>query len=109
MDLQRLGNRIRQAREQLGLSQEAFAARVSKTQTAVSEYENGNRRISITEIPKFAEVLQVPIMYFFEDNLNPTDRDFAVLEVFHKLSPASQQDAIRILHILIDIDARNHS
>ena len=55
-----LGQRIRTAREAQGLSQEEFAARISRDQRAVSEYENGKRKITVTDLPRLAEVLGVP-------------------------------------------------
>lgn len=32
-----------------------------------------------TEVPVFASVLQVPLLYFFEDEINPDDIDHALL------------------------------
>jgi transcriptional regulator with XRE-family HTH domain len=103
LDLTELGNRIRQARERLGLSQEEFANRVHKDQTAISEYENGKRRVSITELPLVASVLQVPILYFFEDILSVDDLDRALLDEFHRLPDVSRQGAITILRTLADM------
>lgn len=72
MDLKIIGERIRLARERLGISQEELAMRIGKTQNAVSTYENGTRGIHISELPVLAEALGVPIAYFFGD-LNPVE------------------------------------
>ncbi len=80
-----LGERIRLAREKKGLSQEDLAALVKRDQRAVSEYEHGKRRISVTDLPRFAEVLDVPILYFFEGNLSSRDLDRTILEEFNLL------------------------
>ena len=58
------GDRVRQAREKTGLSQEALAAKVqlkghSLTQKAVSRIETGIRVVPDYEIPLLAEALGV--------------------------------------------------
>lgn len=103
MDPKELGQRIRQARERLGLSQDDFAELIERDQRAVSEYEHGKRRISVTELPKFAEALDVPLLYFFEGQINLNDLDRELLEYFHQLpSVKSMQSAIQIVRVLID-------
>lgn len=95
-----LGQRIRQARERKGLSQEEFAARISKDQRAVSEYEHGKRRIAVTDLPTIAQVLDVPILYFFEDDLTPYDLDNEILKQFHSLpGEHAQKAAIDLMRV----------
>lgn len=95
------GTRIRQAREQLGLSQEDLATLVARDQRAISEYENGKRRLSATDVPAFAKALDVPILYFYEGEARLHDFDRAVLEEFHRLpTPEAMQTAIQIVRLL---------
>jgi transcriptional regulator with XRE-family HTH domain len=95
-----LGHRIREARERRGLSQEDFAARISRDQRAVSEYEHGKRRISVTELPVFAQVLDVPLLYFFEGETSPQDLDREILQYFNGLpSSKAKQSAIQLIRI----------
>lgn len=95
-----LGLRIRQARELRGMSQEDLAAAVSKDQRAISEYENGKRKLAVTDLPAFATVLEVPVLYFFEDEVDAHDLDAALLNYFHELpTPETRQAAIDILCI----------
>lgn len=103
MDLRLLGQRIRQARERLGISQEQLALAVSKDQGAISEYENGRRKIPAVELPSFAEVLQVPILYFYQEAITPDDFDQALLSEFHRLPNTSKPGAIEILRVLGDM------
>jgi repressor LexA len=103
LDAKELGVRIKRAREQRGLSQEDFAQLIKRDQRAVSEYENGKRRISVTELPTFARVLNVPLLFFFEGELELTDLDRLLLEEFHRLSNAqSRQSAIELLRVFSD-------
>ncbi len=100
LDLIELGQRIRRARENLGYSQEAFAAMVGKDQTAISEYENGKRRMFITDLPLFAEKLQMPMAYFFEGEGREDDLDRALLDEFHQLPHDMKSYVIQIVRLL---------
>ena len=95
-----LGQRIRQARENRGLSQEEFAVLINRDQRAVSEYERGKRKIAVTDLPTFAHVLSVPIAYFYEETMSPDDLDDLLLQEFHRLKTReARQAAIEILRI----------
>lgn len=101
MDQKWLGLRIRQARELRGISQEDLAAAISKDQRAISEYENGKRKLAATDLPAIATVLEVPLLYFFEPDVSPHDLDAALLNYFRQLpTPETKQAAIDILRIL---------
>lgn len=99
-----LGQRIRQARENLRLSQEDLAALVKKDQRAISEYENGRRRLSATDLPTFARVLEVPIMYFYEGEIGEQSQDDEILHEFHRLqSDQIKTAAIDIVRVLANL------
>jgi transcriptional regulator with XRE-family HTH domain len=101
LDTQILGARIRQARESRGLSQEELASLVSRDQRAISEYENGKRKLAAADIPTFAEVLDVPILYFFEAEMNLEDMDRAMLSEFRELPTSeAKKAAIEVVQIL---------
>ncbi len=103
LDPKLLGWRIRQAREQLRLSQEELAALVSKDQRAVSEYENGRRKLPVTDLPLFAHVLKVPITYFFEGESITHELDDAMLSHFHRFPTAeARQAVVEIMRIMAD-------
>lgn len=104
MDATVLGVRIREARERLGMSQEDFALAVAKDQRAISEYERGKRKLSVTDLPTFAQVLGVPVLYFYEGELTHHDLDFVVLDEFRRLpTPEAKHAAIQIIRILTTI------
>lgn len=101
MDPKWLGLRIRQARERRGMSQDDLAAALSRDQRAISEYENGKRKLAATDLPAFATVLEVPVLYFFESDVSSDDSEAALLNYFHQLpSPEAKQAAVNILRIL---------
>jgi transcriptional regulator with XRE-family HTH domain len=98
-----LGMRIRQARERRGLSQEAFASQLTRDQRAISEIENGKRRLAVTELSKIAALLEAPILYFFEGEVAEGDYDQALLSEFHQLpTNEAKQAAIEIVRILLN-------
>ena len=104
MDSKLLGLRIREARERLGLSQEEFAARTGRDQGAISEYENGKRRLSAIDLPTFAEVLQVSLLYFYEGEITLDDLDHTLVREFQRLpSVEAKQAAIDVLRILSNL------
>jgi transcriptional regulator with XRE-family HTH domain len=60
-----LGQRIRDAREEHGLTQRRFAERIERRQAAVSEMERGQMQPDATTLLMMAQVLEKPITYFF--------------------------------------------
>lgn len=103
LDAKELGLRIKRARENMGLSQEKLAAKVELEQSVISEIENGRRRLAAVELPIFAKILNVPIMYFFGGELTPTDLDTLLLQEFHRLpSDVLQKMAIDMMRLLSD-------
>ncbi|NEV75520.1 helix-turn-helix transcriptional regulator [Rhodopseudomonas sp. BR0C11] len=60
------GTRLRAARLQRGLSQEALAAAVGLTFQQVQKYEKGKNRMSAGLLAFFAEHLKVPMTWFFD-------------------------------------------
>lgn len=59
-----LGNRIRQARKDAGLSQVRLAQLLNTTQSAVSLYEAGQRAVGIDMLLNVARILNRPLHYF---------------------------------------------
>jgi transcriptional regulator with XRE-family HTH domain len=107
VNLLEFGARIRLARERLGLSQEDLASRIQRDQRAVSEYEHGKRRIAATDLPRLAAALEVPVLYFFEGDLDSDDLDRMLLIEFKRLpSAAIKRDAIELLRVFSGAIAR---
>ena len=60
VDRQKLGARLREAREYLGLSQDEVAKYLNIPRTALSHIESGQRRIDALELKKVGTTLQAP-------------------------------------------------
>ena len=63
-----LGSKLREAREYIGLSQEEVAAQLAVTRTAVTQIENGKRKVEALELARLARMYQRPISYFTDEN-----------------------------------------
>ena len=62
-----VGRRIRVRRIQLGLSQTYVADKLGITFQQVQKYEKGANRVSASRLQNIAELLDVPVSFFFGD------------------------------------------
>ena len=62
-----LGLRVKRARLDMNLKQDELAAQMGISQAVVSNVENGLTTIDVPDLPRWANVLNKPIMYFYED------------------------------------------
>jgi transcriptional regulator with XRE-family HTH domain len=62
-----VGKRIRMRRLLLGMNQETLASGLGLTFQQVQKYEGGANRVSASRLSAVAEILGVPISYFFGD------------------------------------------
>ena len=63
----KIGNRIRELRSRTGLSQEKIAQKIGMDRTYIASVELGKRNISIVNIEKIANGLDVTLSEFFKD------------------------------------------
>lgn len=97
-----VGARIRERRIMLGLSQQQMADLIGVTYQQAHKYERGINRISAGRLYEIAQVLGVPVGYFFEglDNERNTDltaRQRMCLELarnFSSISNEKHQEAL---------------
>ena len=70
-----IGERIKERRLELGMTQEELADKVGfKTRASVSRLEGGDRNIPLSKLRKLAEVLETTVGYLMgmEDNMGVT-------------------------------------
>lgn len=60
-----LGQRIKELRNKKGLSQEKFALQIGMDRTYLASVESGNRNISICNIKKIADGLDITLSELF--------------------------------------------
>ncbi|MFZ3234549.1 MAG: helix-turn-helix transcriptional regulator [Stellaceae bacterium] len=102
-----VGNRIRMRRLLLGMNQETLANALGLTFQQVQKYEGGANRVSASRLSAMAEILGVPISYFFGDlraddaEISPEDqrwRDY--------LQRPETIEFIRLYYAIPDLRAR---
>ena len=62
-----LGNNIREYRNKLGLSQEKFALKIGMDRTYFASIEAGKRNVSIQNIKKIADGLEITLSELFKN------------------------------------------
>lgn len=82
---QTLGRRLREARENCGLSQQVAADAIGVPRTAITQLEAGNRAVSTLELAQLAELYKRPVVDFFDEQPLPEDDPLVAL---HRLAPS---------------------
>ncbi len=66
MDIKlKVGQRIKELRKEIGLSQEALALKAEVDRTYVTDVENGRRNVSLEILERLIKALNVSINEFF--------------------------------------------
>lgn len=66
-----IGRRMRERREELGLTMEAIAARLGLTIHQIQKYETGVNRVGAARLLEISDVLDYPPMWFLTGKLAP--------------------------------------
>ncbi len=82
-----VGLRVRSRREELGISREKLAKHLSISYQQIQKYESAKNRISQSKLWEIAQVLNVPVSYFY-----PTEK------VLHSIPEIDKREGeIRLL------------
>lgn len=85
-----IGRRIRQRRQLMDMSQSDVAMRLGITFQQLQKYEVGTNRVSASRLWEIADILKVPVSFFFEGvEGTTTTREFDELKL--------DRDAIALL------------
>ena len=88
----RLGDRLREARKYLGLKQEEVAAYLKIPRTALTDIENGQRRVEAIELSRLAKLYRQPVAYFTGEDDASASLPIDVAHLARKAAELSQQD-----------------
>jgi transcriptional regulator with XRE-family HTH domain len=100
LDQEALGQRLRQIREYLGLSQQYVTAATGIPRSAISEIERGNRKVDSLELRKFARAYQTSVGRLLGD-LEESASAFSALErAMVDLTPQDQDEVLRFAEFL---------
>lgn len=92
-----MGARLRQAREYLGLSQEAVAEALSVPRASVSAMESGRRKVSSLELRDLARLYKRPLDWFYDDGVEPIAEDETVSALFRATKNLTEEDKEQVL------------
>jgi transcriptional regulator with XRE-family HTH domain len=92
-----MGARLRQAREYLGLSQEAVAEALGIPRASVSAIESGRRKVSSLELRDLARLYKRPLEWFYGRDTEPIAEDETVSALFRATKTLTQEDKEQVL------------
>lgn len=101
-----MGEKIREARQEAGLTQAELAERVHLRQAATSQIECGQMMLDVETLVYLAGVVEKPIRYFFPDRLlpplerEPLNRQRQYLENLRKLTPMDRHRVAEYVGLL---------
>lgn len=91
----KLGSRLREAREFLGLSQESVATAMELPRATISAIESGKRKVIGTELHKFAALYKRELSFFFDSQ--PSAEDASVAAIYRATKDLSQTDRDQVI------------
>lgn len=103
MGFKDIGAKIQMTREEKGMSQEQLATALGCSQSALSNYEKGKRRLYLAQLEKISEVLEKPVEYFIENNnqvnscsLTTEEHDKQVLKLLNTVYQLNDMQLIEL-------------
>jgi len=102
---QRLADRLREAREYLGLSQQFVADHTAIPRVAISAIENGKRKVEALELQALAALYKYPVTYFLEGAL---DEPASVRALAREATALSERDREEVLRFAQFVKAYGH-
>jgi transcriptional regulator with XRE-family HTH domain len=88
----RLGDRLRKARKYLGLKQGEVANYLKIPRTALTDIENGQRRVEAIELTRLAKLYRQPVAYFTGEDDASASLPIDVAHLAREAAELSQQD-----------------
>jgi len=103
-----VGRRVRERRTLEGMSQTAVADKLGLTFQQLQKYERGHNRISASRLYELAQLLGVPVSYFYEgmeegksapshDDMLTKRETLELVRAYYKITDPAVRDSIRRL------------
>ena len=100
LEWQQIGERLREAREYIGLSQESVADHLDIPRPAVSAIENGKRKVSSVELQRLARLYRQPYAYFLGEEPEVDETTKALFHTTQAMSARDKQQVLRFAQFL---------
>ncbi|WP_375625358.1 helix-turn-helix domain-containing protein [Bartonella sp. MU37NMGALS] len=103
-----IGRKIRFKRTMIGMSQKQLGSQLGVTFQQIQKYEKGSNRIGAGRLQEIADILNVPISFFYADlstkeNVSTCDDEIGskeeqvLLKSFRELKPKKQKAILRLI------------
>jgi transcriptional regulator with XRE-family HTH domain len=99
-----VGEKIRARRIMHGLTQTVLADKLGITFQQIQKYEKGSNRVSAGRLKQIAEILEVPVSFFFEGASGNDDATKNINEAFNFLETAA---SVRLVRAFAEIENQN--
>ncbi len=96
----RLAERLKEARDYLGLSQQFVAEQTGISRVAVSAIENGKRKVEALELEALSRLYKYPVTYFLGGTLGEPATVVALAREARGLSESDRQEILRFAQFL---------
>jgi len=101
-----ISERIKKAREEMGMSQEELAKAIYKNRVTISDYERGRTAISASDLQHIAHTLQRPVTFFYPDFVKIRgakmeeldEREKELIQVFRRIGN-EEAEILAIQHV----------
>lgn len=101
---EKIGARLRAAREYLGMSQELVAQHLDVPRPAISALERGSRKVSSVELKRLASLYGKPVAFFLGEESDPIleadEVSAALFRATRQLSEADREQVLRFAEFL---------
>lgn len=98
-----IGKKIREAREQLGMTQKDLATHLKRTSAAISDLERGKVQVTAVHLHKLANVLKKPLEYFYDEDFGGKDME-DLIALMRRANPESRANSINTLRIILKME-----
>lgn len=88
----RMGDRLREARKYLGLTQEEVAGYLKIPRTALGDVESGQRRVEAIELTRLARLYRQPVGHFTGEDAASADLPADVAHLARRVADLSASD-----------------
>lgn len=103
-----ISKKIREAREQLGLTQKDLAAHLKRTSAAISDLERGKVQVTAVDLHKLASVLKKPLEYFYGEDFGGKDLEDLV-GLMRRTTPEDRKNSIDFLRAILQLESISHT
>ncbi len=96
LDKQVIADRLKALRQTYGLSQQDFAVKVKLSQSAISQFEKGERIPSTAALEKIANAFSVPFAELIAFQPSEADKELLISAVAQKLRTLSKDEILSL-------------